>query len=256
MLDGRPHRRPAPALRRHPAAPPGVCPRFGIDVTFVDGTDAGAIAAAVGPGKTSLVLRRDAGQPARSTLVDLDAIGAIPGPITVVDSTFATPLVQQPLDHGVDLVLHSATKGIAGHNDATLGVVAGSQRADRLDLGLRTSSTGPTPSPFDALNGAAGHPHARRCGYASRARRRSALAERLEAHPTVDGVRYPGLDLHPQHDLAKRQMALRGGLLTFDVAGGREAGRGVRRGPGAGPRWPRRSAGRRRWSPTRRRPRT
>ena len=91
-----------------------VCPRFGIDVTFVDGTEPGAFAAAVRPGKTVLVLRRDAGQPASSTLVDLDELGAIAGPITVVDSTFATPLGQQPLDHGVDLVLHSATKGIGG----------------------------------------------------------------------------------------------------------------------------------------------
>ena len=111
----------------------GACPRFGIDVTFVDGTEPGAFAAAVSPGRTMLVVAETPANP-QLALVDLDELGAIPGPITVVDSTFATPIGQRPLDHGVDLVLHSATKGIAGHNDATLGVVAGSKRAARLDL--------------------------------------------------------------------------------------------------------------------------
>ena len=108
----------------------GACPRFGIDVTFVDGTEPGAFAAAVVPGRTMLVVTESPANP-QLALVDLDEIGAIKGPITVVDSTFATPIGQRPLEHGVDLVLHSATKGIAGHNDATLGVVAGSK--DLLD---------------------------------------------------------------------------------------------------------------------------
>ena len=76
-------------------------------------------------------------------LTDLDELGAIAGPFTVVDSTFATPIVQRPLDHGVDLVLHSATKGIAGHNDATLGVVAGAADADRRRCGPTPSCTAP-----------------------------------------------------------------------------------------------------------------
>src|SRR5688572_8955749 len=89
-------------------------PRFGIDVTFVDGTDAAAIAAAVIPGRTQVILAETPANPALS-LVDLDALAAIKGPIKVVDSTFGGPTVQRPLDHGVDLVLHAATKGIAGH---------------------------------------------------------------------------------------------------------------------------------------------
>ncbi len=100
-------------------------PRFGIDVTFVDGTDAAAIEAAVVPGRTQVVLVETPANPALS-LVDLDALGRITGPIKVVDSTFATPAVTRPLEHGADLVLHAATKGIAGHNDALLGVIAGS----------------------------------------------------------------------------------------------------------------------------------
>jgi len=198
------------------------CPRFGIDVTFVDGTEPGAFAAAVRPGKTVLVWAETPANP-KLDLVDLEELGAIAGPMTVVDSTFATPLAQQPLAHGVDLVVHSATKAIGGHNDATLGVVAGSEE---LLAWLWSFAVlhGASASPFDALNGLRGIRT-----LPVRFRRQSesamALAERLEAHPKVESVRYPGLASHPQFDLAKRQMALPGGLLCFDVAGGLEAGR-------------------------------
>ncbi|HEU5042136.1 MAG TPA: PLP-dependent transferase, partial [Gemmatimonadales bacterium] len=129
-------------------------PRFGIDVTLVDGTDADAIAAAVVPGRTQVVLVETPANPALS-LVDLDAVGAIAGPITVVDSTFAGPTIQRPLEHGVDLVLHAATKGIAGHNDALIGVVAGN--ADLIDpIWAWQSAMGAQASPFDAWNGIRG----------------------------------------------------------------------------------------------------
>src|SRR3546814_17129743 len=105
-------------------------PRVGIDVTLVDGTDAAAIAEAVVPGRTQVILVETPANPALS-LVDLDALAAIPGPIKIVDSTFAGPTVQRPLEHGADLVLPSATQGIAGHNDALLGVIAG--HADPTD---------------------------------------------------------------------------------------------------------------------------
>ena len=108
----------------------GPCARLGIEHTVVDGTQPGAFAAAVRPGRTMLVIAESPSNP-RLDLVDLDDLGAVSGPFTVVDSTFATPIGQQPLRHGIDLVLHSATKGICGHNDATLGVIAG--EADLLD---------------------------------------------------------------------------------------------------------------------------
>lgn len=198
-----------------------VCPRFGIDVTFVDGTEPGAFAAAVRPGKTTLVFAETPANP-RLDLVDLSAVGAIAGPITVVDSTFATPLGQRPLDHGVDLVLHSATKAMAGHNDATLGVVAGA--SELIDwLWSFAVLHGATASPYDAVNGLRG---LRTLGVRLRHQTESALAlgSFLEAHPQVEGVRHPGLVSHPQHELAKRQMLLTGGLLSFDVLGGRAAG--------------------------------
>lgn len=198
------------------------CPRFGIDVTFVDATEPGAFADAVIPGRTALVLAETPANP-KLDIVDLDALGAIAGPITVVDSTFGTPVLQQPLRHGVDLVVHSATKGIAGHNDATLGVVAGSTELINW-LWSYAVLQGAVASPFDALNGTRG---IRTLPTRIRAQSEAALqiATHLEARPDIDEVRYPGLSSHPQHDLAMAQMASGGSLVTFDVAGGLEAGR-------------------------------
>jgi cystathionine beta-lyase/cystathionine gamma-synthase len=197
-------------------------PRFGIDVTFVDGTEPGAMEAAVRKGKTQLVWAESPANP-KLDLVDLDELGAIRGPVTVVDSTFATPLGQQPLAHGVDLVLHSATKGIGGHNDATLGVVAGSSELVDWLWGFAVLH-GASPSPYDALNALRG---LRTLAVRLRQQTETAqrLAEALEEHSQVAEVRYPGLLSHPQHDLAKRQMITYGGMLTFDVAGGLDAGR-------------------------------
>jgi cystathionine beta-lyase/cystathionine gamma-synthase len=129
-------------------------PRFGIDVTFVDGTDAEAIAAACAARPTQLLFVETPANPTL-TLVDLEALAAIKGPIRVVDSTFATPAVQRPLSFGADLVLHSATKGIGGHNDALLGVIAG--EAELIDaIWAWHSVMGAQASPFDAWNGLRG----------------------------------------------------------------------------------------------------
>jgi cystathionine beta-lyase/cystathionine gamma-synthase len=198
-----------------------VCPRFGIDVTFVDGTEPGAFADAVVPGKTTLVFAETPANP-RLDVIDLDELGAIAGPVTVVDSTFGTPILQQPLAHGVDLVVHSATKGIAGHNDATLGVVAGSRELIDWLWGFAVLQ-GASASPYDALNATRGIRTlpirvARQCETAL------ALASALEARSDTAEVRYPGLASHPQHELARRQMREGGTLVTFDVAGGLEAG--------------------------------
>jgi cystathionine beta-lyase/cystathionine gamma-synthase len=198
------------------------CPRFGIDVTFVDGTEPGSFAAAVRPGKTVLVLAETPANP-QLDIIDLDALGQIAGPVTVVDSTFATPLAQRPLEHGVDLVVHSATKAIGGHNDASLGVVAGSEELLQWLWGFAVLQ-GANASPFDAMNGLRGLRTLgvrleRQCATAQR------LAEVLEEHPEVSRVRYPGLVSHPHHELAKRQMDRFGGLVSFDLAGGLDAGR-------------------------------
>jgi len=198
----------------------GPCQRFGIEVTFVDGAQPGAFAAAVRPGRTMLVFAETPSNP-RLELVDLDELGSLRGPITVVDSTFATPLGQQPLAHGVHLSLHSATKGIAGHNDATLGVVSGER--ELLD-GIWAYSVlhGATPSPFDALNALRG---VRTMAVRTAHQADSALylAESLTGHPAIATVLYPGLSSHPQFDLAKRQMRHGGTVLAIELAGGRAA---------------------------------
>jgi cystathionine beta-lyase/cystathionine gamma-synthase len=198
----------------------GPAARFGIETTFVDSTQPGALGAAVQPGRTVLVIAETPSNP-RLELADLDEIGSIVGPFTLVDSTFATPLGQNPLAHGVDLVLHSATKGISGHNDVTLGVVAGD-----VDLIAELWSYGvlhgATASPYDAHNALRGIRtlHVRLAQQAATAQR---LAEFLAEHPAVTAVHYPGLASHPQHDLAKRQMREFGSMLAFEMGGGRAA---------------------------------
>jgi cystathionine beta-lyase/cystathionine gamma-synthase len=198
------------------------CPRFGIDVTFVDGTDTAQFAEAIRPGRTQLVFVETPANPALS-LTDIEAVSALPGPFTVVDSTFATPVLQQPLALGADLVLHAATKGLAGHNDALLGVVAGSRDLIDAIWGWHVVQGGQA-SPFDAWNGLRG---IRTLGVRVRQQcaTAQALAEHLEGHEAVATVSYPGLDSHPQRDLAKRQMSAGGTLLAVELAGGFEAAR-------------------------------
>jgi cystathionine beta-lyase/cystathionine gamma-synthase len=199
-----------------------LCPRLGIEVTVVDGTDTAAIEAAVEPGKTMLVFVETPANP-RNDLVDLAAVGALKGPITVCDSTFATPMVQRPLEHGIDLVLHSATKGLGGHNDSLLGVVAGSEELLTWIWGYHTF-VGAAASPAEAHNAVRGLRTLavrleRQCETAQR------LAEVIEAHPAVEQVLYPGLHSHPQRELALRQMDSGGPLVAVVVAGGVDGGR-------------------------------
>lgn len=201
-----------------------VCQRFGIETTIVDGTDTDAIAAAVQPNRTRMIFVETPTNPLLQ-LVDLEAVAAIPGPLKVVDSTFGGPMITRPHELGFDLVMHSATKSLAGHNDATLGVVTGASDLISWIWSYHTIH-GAVASPFDALNGLRG---IRTLGV--RIRQQSASAQRIAEmvldHPKVSAVHYPGLESHPQRDLAKRQMALGGGVLSFEVAGGWEAGRTV-----------------------------
>ena len=202
----------------------GPCKRLGIDVTFVDGCKPGAFAAAVKPGKTMLVLAESPSNP-QMGVVDFSELASIKGPYTVVDSTLATPLGQSPLAHGVSLVMHSATKGIAGHNDATLGVVAGEK--DLIDaIWSYAVLHGATASPYDAVNGLRG---IRTLGVRLAHQCNSAmeLATRLSTHKAISAVHYPGLSTHPQHALAAKQMRQFGSLLSFEVVGGKDAARKV-----------------------------
>jgi len=202
----------------------GPCQRMGIEVTLVDGRNAKEFADAVRPGKTMLVMAETPSNP-HLDVVDLAALGAIKGPFTLVDSTLATPLGQQPSKHGVSITMHSATKGIAGHNDATLGVIAADK--ELIDnIWAYAVLHGATPSPFDALNALRG---VRTLGVRLRQQSETAqqLAEWFATHPAVGRVNYPGLTTHPQHDLAKRQMSQFGSLMSIDLRGGLDAARAL-----------------------------
>ena len=199
----------------------GPAVRLGIETTFVDGADGAAIAAAVRPGRTMMVLAETPSNPCLD-LVDLDVLGAITGPFPVVDATFATPLGQRPLDHGVDLVVHSATKGLGGHNDATLGVISGDGELLDAIWGYGVLH-GATPSPYDAAAVLRG---LRTLGVRFERQNATALrlAAALESHPGVAGIRHPLRPDHPQFDLARSQLA---GctMLALDLRGGVEAAR-------------------------------
>lgn len=160
----------------------------------------------------------------RLEVVDLPALAARcrnAGTLLLVDNTFATPLLQQPLALGADLVLHATTKYLSGHSDVTGGVLLPRDPSSMLWERIRTTqrTAGAVPSPFDcwlALRGVSTlwlrlEAH---CTNAAE------LARRLDGHAGVERVYYPGLPDHPDHALASRQMARFGGMLSFLVAGG------------------------------------
>ncbi len=202
----------------------GPCKRLGIDVTYVDGTQPGTFLAAVKPGKTMLVLAESPSNPLIE-VSDFTELGSIKGPFTMVDSTMATPLGQRPLDYGISLVLHSATKGIGGHNDATLGVIAGNKELIDAIWGYSVLH-GATASPHDALNGLRGiRTLGVRLDHQCASTQR--IAEILSDHPAVSAVYYPGLNTYPQRELATRQMRMFGSVLSFEVRGGKDEARRV-----------------------------
>jgi cystathionine gamma-synthase len=158
-------------------------------------------------------------------VADVPAICAAPrrrGTIVAVDNTFATPLNQRPLDHGATVSVQSATKLIGGHSDLLAGVAT--TRNEELWHALRTSRelTGATPGTLEAFLAVRG---ARTMALRLRRAEASAhdLATRLQSHPLVTRVRYPGLSSHPSHDTARRVLDGFGSVVSFDVAGGAPA---------------------------------
>lgn len=202
----------------------GPCSRFGIETTFVDASVPGSFEAAVRPGRTMLVIAETPSNP-RLAVTDLSELGRISGPFTVVDSTMATPMGQRPLDFGIDFVLHSATKGIGGHNDALIGVIAGER--DLVDsVWAYSVMHGSVASPHDAQNALRG---IRTLAVRTERQHSSALriARALAAHPRVTDVSHPFLESHPQHGLARAQMRMGGTLVAVEIAGGTDACRRV-----------------------------
>jgi cystathionine beta-lyase/cystathionine gamma-synthase len=203
--------------------------RLGLNFTFVDGGDAEQIAAAVTP-KTKLIYAETPTNP-MMRLCDLAATGEIAkraNALFVVDNTFATPLFQRPIEFGADIVLHSTTKYLNGHSDMIGGmlVVARDDVAERV--GFLQNASGAVPGPFDcwlALRGIKTFPLRMRQHDANGRR----IAQWLTTNPKVQRVYYPGLPSHPQHELACRQMAGFGGMLSLELGDMERAKRFVQR---------------------------
>ncbi len=199
-----------------------IAQRLGIEVTFVDQTDADAFSNAFGP-RTRLFLLESPSNPLMR-LTDLARVAAIAkerGVLTLVDNTIASPINQRPLELGIDLVMHSATKYLGGHSDASAGIVVGSRRL--IEAVWDTAYLlGATLDPFAAwlvLRGLRTLPMrvARHNETALR------VARHLSGHAAVSRVHYAGLESHPQHELARLQMSGFGGVLSFEVDGGLDA---------------------------------
>ncbi|MDS1142454.1 aminotransferase class I/II-fold pyridoxal phosphate-dependent enzyme [Pusillimonas sp. SM2304] len=199
-----------------------VLPRFGVESTIVDQTDLDAMAAAIRP-NTRLIMVETPVNPTLS-LTDLQAVAQLARPkgiITVADNTFASPLNQQPHALGIDIVLHSATKYFGGHHDITAGAVCCSKAHAEKIWSMHTT-LGSVLSPMDAwllLRGLRTLPLRLERINANAL----ALAQWLETQPQIERVFYPGLESHPQHDLARRQMRGFGAVIAFSVKGGFEA---------------------------------
>lgn len=192
----------------------------GLDFSFVDLNDAAAMKSALKP-NTRMIWAETPTNPMLK-LVDLAKVAAFAqkhGLILVVDNTFCSPMLQRPLEHGADLVLHSATKYLNGHSDMVGGVVvAGSQELSER-MGFLQNSVGAILGPFDAFLAMRGLKtlHLRMQAHCASALE---LAKWLEKHPAIDRVVYPGLKSHPQHALAKRQMDGFGGIISVEIKGG------------------------------------
>jgi methionine-gamma-lyase len=202
-----------------------VLPRFGIETSFVDTTDPAAVGAAIGP-RTRLVFLETPSNP-NLEITDVAAIAEIAharGVQVLVDNTFCTPYLQRPLDLGADIVVHSATKFLNGHGDVIAGFVVGREDfiAKVREIGLK-DVTGAVLGPFEAFLTLRGM---KTLSYRMDAHCRNAqqVAEFLTTHPMVRQVIFPGLPSHPQYDLARRQMTGPGGVLSFEVEGGHDAG--------------------------------
>ncbi|MGW5775873.1 trans-sulfuration enzyme family protein [Streptomyces sp. NPDC003863] len=200
--------------------------RWGVDVTYVSGADPEEVRAALRPETRLLYLETIANPTTRvADLPALAAVAAGAGVPVVVDNTFASPLLCRPLDHGADIVVHSATKYLAGHADVLGGVAVFKDPELYGRVRRHSVEQGASTDPFAAWLTLRGMQT-----LSLRIERQSAsaaeLAARLEAHPAVTAVRHPALASHPDREIAARLLpAGGGGVVSVDLAGGRAAGR-------------------------------
>lgn len=200
--------------------------KFGIEVTFVDPRDPENFRKAMKE-NTKMIYVETPANP-NMYITDIEAVAKIAhekeGCLLVVDSTYCTPFIQKPISLGADIVVHSATKYINGHGDVVAGFAVGRKELiDQVKLVGIKDMTGSVLGPFEAFLIGRGMKTLdirmqKHCANAMK------VAEFLESHPAVESVYYPGLKSFPQYELAKKQMAMPGAMISFEVKGGKEAG--------------------------------
>ena len=200
---------------------------YDLHFTYVDSSDATNVENAIQP-NTKLIWVETPTNPLLK-VTDLEAVGKITkkhGILFGVDSTFATPVFLRPLEYGADLVMHSTTKYLSGHNQLIGGVVITNQEDLFDELKFVQKTIGAVPGPFDCWLTTMGVKtlDLRMKKHAENAQ---AVAEYLEAHPKVASVTYPGLASHPSHAIAERQMSGFSGMISFELTGGIPAGKTV-----------------------------
>ena len=199
--------------------------QFGVTFDFVDASDLTQVETALKMGPVDYLYLETPTNPLLK-LVDIEKAAKMAhehDALCVVDNTFATPYLQQPLALGADLVVHSLTKYLGGHSDVVGGAILGNDAALREEIAFHQNAYGAQFGPMDAFLVTRGLKtlHVRMDRHAENA---IAVAKHLEASPLVDRVIYPGLPSHPQHELAQRQMKTGGGMVSFELVGGVDAG--------------------------------
>ena len=197
--------------------------RSGIHTSYADQSDIDSWREAI-TSKTKLLFVETPSNPL-TTLCDIQALANLAhehGCLLVVDNCFCTPALQKPLELGADIVIHSATKYLDGQGRALGGAVCGSQKLVGEEVFGFLRTAGPTMAPFNAWVFLKGLEtlSLRMMAHSSSALE---LAQWLEAHPSIEKVYYPGLPSHPQHELAQRQQKTGGGIVAFEVKGGKDA---------------------------------
>lgn len=196
--------------------------KLGIEFTYIDTTDASKVEAALEKHPHTRLLWLESPTNPMLKISDIQKLAALArskGTLTAVDNTFMSPHFQKPLDLGADIAVHSVTKYMNGHSDVIGGALATNSKDLFDELKFVQKSVGAVPSPFESFLVMRGLKtlHVRMERHAQNAME---IARFLEKHPRVERVIYPGLESHPQHALARRQMSGFGGMITFFMKGG------------------------------------